>query len=158
MRTRGCQVVMRALMLDASPEQQQWHGVRVASTQLLRRHPDGNMLMFRQVNVIDRFRYRTFAQRQQRVASCSLFLLVGFGPFCIIFAYFLSRLFLSSMFSPQALELVQDSKATIFLVLELARGGELFDRIKVRIRVNNSPCIKVGSIPPTAVVPKIRPT
>lgn len=31
----------------------------------------------------------------------------------------------------QALELVQDSKATIFLVLELARGGELFDRIKV---------------------------
>ena len=32
----------------------------------------------------------------------------------------------------QALELVQDSKATIFLVLELARGGELFDRIKVR--------------------------
>lgn len=34
--------------------------------------------------------------------------------------------------SPQALELVQDSKATIFLVLELARGGELFDRIKVR--------------------------
>ncbi|CAM9529254.1 unnamed protein product [Scytosiphon promiscuus] len=31
----------------------------------------------------------------------------------------------------EALELVQDSKATIFLVLELARGGELFDRIKV---------------------------
>lgn len=26
---------------------------------------------------------------------------------------------------------MQDSKATIFLVLELARGGELFDRIKV---------------------------
>ena len=38
---------------------------------------------------------------------------------------------LASMFG-QALELVQDSKATIFLVLELARGGELFDRIKVR--------------------------
>jgi serine/threonine protein kinase len=31
----------------------------------------------------------------------------------------------------EALELVQDSKAIIFLVLELARGGELFDRIKV---------------------------
>lgn len=29
-----------------------------------------------------------------------------------------------------ALELVQDTKATIFLVLELARGGELFDRIQ----------------------------
>lgn len=39
------------------------------------------------------------------------------------------------MLSPQALELVQDSKATIFLVLELARGGELFDRIKVRLQV-----------------------
>lgn len=35
----------------------------------------------------------------------------------------------------QALELVQDSKATIFLVLELARGGELFDRIKVSVRL-----------------------
>lgn len=33
----------------------------------------------------------------------------------------------------QALEFVQDSKATIFLVLELARGGELFDRIKVKL-------------------------
>jgi serine/threonine protein kinase len=33
----------------------------------------------------------------------------------------------------EALELVQDSKAIIFLVLELARGGELFDRIKVSI-------------------------
>ncbi|KAG5178841.1 hypothetical protein JKP88DRAFT_350214 [Tribonema minus] len=30
-----------------------------------------------------------------------------------------------------ALELVQDTKATVFLVLELARGGELFDRIKI---------------------------
>lgn len=35
------------------------------------------------------------------------------------------------MVGSKALELVQDSKATIFLVLELARGGELFDRIKV---------------------------
>ncbi len=31
----------------------------------------------------------------------------------------------------EALELVQESKTTIFLVLELAIGGELFDRIKV---------------------------
>ena len=31
----------------------------------------------------------------------------------------------------EALEFVQDSKATIFLVLELARGGELFDRIQI---------------------------
>lgn len=38
---------------------------------------------------------------------------------------------LTSFSFQKALELVQDSKATIFLVLELARGGELFDRIKV---------------------------
>eukprot|EP00943_MAST-04B_sp_MAST-4B-sp1_P003204 g3204.t1 len=31
----------------------------------------------------------------------------------------------------EVLELVNDSKATIFLVLEIATGGELFDRIKV---------------------------
>lgn len=31
----------------------------------------------------------------------------------------------------EVLELVQDSKATLFLVLEMAAGGELFDRIKV---------------------------
>ena len=31
----------------------------------------------------------------------------------------------------EVLELINDSKATIFLVLEIATGGELFDRIKV---------------------------
>ena len=31
----------------------------------------------------------------------------------------------------EVLELVQDTKSTIFLVLELATGGELFDRIKI---------------------------
>lgn len=31
----------------------------------------------------------------------------------------------------EVLELIQDSKSTLFLVLELVTGGELFDRIKV---------------------------
>ena len=30
----------------------------------------------------------------------------------------------------EVLEFVQDSKSTLFLVLELVNGGELFDRIK----------------------------
>lgn len=36
----------------------------------------------------------------------------------------------------QALEYVQESKCTIFLVLELASGGELFDRIKLDCGIN----------------------
>ena len=38
------------------------------------------------------------------------------------------RVFLSS---DSVLELLNDSKATIFLALEMANGGELFDRIKI---------------------------
>lgn len=36
----------------------------------------------------------------------------------------------------EALEFVQESKCTIFLVLELATGGELFDRIKLDCGTN----------------------
>ncbi len=35
------------------------------------------------------------------------------------------------MFVFLQLELLNDSKSTIFLVLELAMGGELFDRIEI---------------------------
>ncbi|DBA02819.1 TPA: hypothetical protein N0F65_006609 [Lagenidium giganteum] len=38
----------------------------------------------------------------------------------------------------EALELVQDSKCTTFLVLELAAGGELFDRIKLDCGTNEA--------------------
>ena len=54
---------------------------------------------------------------------------------CACFRLVLFPVVHSSCSPTQALELVQDSKATIFLVLELARGGELFDRIKVRLRL-----------------------
>lgn len=33
------------------------------------------------------------------------------------------------------LEFIQDSKTTIFLCLELANGGELFDRIQVEFQI-----------------------
>lgn len=55
-------------------------------------------------------------------------------PINLQFVWCVSKCFVLHVyvwFVCQALELVQDSKATIFLVLELARGGELFDRIKV---------------------------
>ena len=44
----------------------------------------------------------------------------------------------------EVLELVQDTKTTLFLVLELVNGGELFERMKAGLGSMNSPGKSVG--------------